>query len=226
LFNSTEKFNTVSVLVFDQEDTNSTTWSIQVPVKLSNFSAAVENSIAASGKAVKLEWKTASEINNTGFNIHRSRSSAGKYEKMNRQLIAARRDGEYVFVDDGVEAGGRYYYKLEDIDLDGNSTFHGPVNIEVAAPQEYTLEQNYPNPFNPTTQLRYELPSKGHVTLSIYNSLGQEVRRLVDSEQQAGYHLVTWNGRDQQGKPVPSGVYHYRLQVGDFVSTKKMTVAK
>jgi len=228
LFNSTEKFNTVSVLVFDQEDTNSTTWSIQVPVKLSNFSATVENSIAASGKAVRLEWKTASEINNTGFNIHRSagRNSAGKYEKMNRQLIPARRDGEYVFVDDGVEAGGRYYYKLEDVDLDGNSTFHGPVNIEVAAPQEYTLQQNYPNPFNPTTQLRYELPKAGHVTLSIYNSLGQEVRRLVDLEQPAGFHLVTWNGRDQKGKPVPSGVYHYRLQVGDFVETRKMTVAK
>ena len=234
LFNSPEKFNTVSVIVFDQQDTSATTWYIQVPVKLSNFSAAVENSITAGGKAVRLEWKTASESSNTGFNIHRSRSSAGKYEKINSQLIAARRDGEYVFVDNGVEAGGRYYYKLEDIDLDGNSSFHGPVNIEVTAPQEYVLEQNYPNPFNPTTQLRYALPHSGHVTLSIYNSLGQEVRRLVDLEQPAGYHIVTWNGRDQKGKPVPSGVYHYRLQVGDpsagsgqgFVSTKKMIMAK
>jgi len=95
-----------------------------------------------------------------------------------------------------------------------------------ASPDEFLLAHNYPNPFNPTTQIRYELSKADHVTLSIYNSLGQEVRRLVDLEQPAGYHLVTWNGRDQQGKPVPSGVYHYRLQVGDFVATKKMTVAK
>jgi flagellar hook assembly protein FlgD len=70
------------------------------------------------------------------------------------------------------------------------------------------------------------LPKAGHVTLLIFNSLGQEVRRLVDREQPAGYHFATWNGRDQQGKPVPTGVYHYRLQVGDFVSTKKMMMAK
>ncbi|GEM_PF-6163347 len=100
------------------------------------------------------------------------------------------------------------------------------ATTHVALPAEFVLQQNYPNPFNPTTQIRYELPKAGHVALSIFNSLGQEVRRLVDRAQPAGYHLVTWNGRDQNGKPVPSGVYHYRLQVGDFVSTKKMIMAK
>ena len=99
-------------------------------------------------------------------------------------------------------------------------------NAASALPAEFMLQQNYPNPFNPTTQIHYELPKAGHVMLSIYNSLGQEMRRLVDREQPAGYHLVTWNGRDQNGKPAPSGVYHYRLQVGDFVSTKKMIMAK
>ncbi|MCG3118727.1 MAG: hypothetical protein ALAOOOJD_00983 [bacterium] len=225
LFNSTERFNYVSVYVFDQEDTTSTNWLIQVPVKLSGFSATLE-SAATGGKAVKLEWKTASEIDNTGFNVLRSRTNAGRYEKINHQLIPARHDGQYTFVDAPVDAGGRYFYKLEDIDRDGNVTLHGPLSIDVAAPQEYVLQQNYPNPFNPTTQLRYELPKAGHVTLAIYNSLGQEVRRLVDREQPAGYHLVTWNGRDQSGKPVPTGVYHYRLQVGDFVATKKMIMAK
>ncbi len=233
LFTNQDPFSTVTVLVFDQEDTSSTSWIIKVPVQLSGFSAVLENSAASggSGRAVRLEWKTAEEINNTGFNILRSRSSqtaagAGRYEKINRQLIPARRDGQYVFVDDQVEAGGRYYYKLEDIDNTGQITLHGPVSVEIAAPQEFVLQQNYPNPFNPTTQIRYELPKAGHVVLSIFNSLGQEVRRLVDREQPAGYHLVTWNGRDQNGKPVPSGVYHYRLQVGDFVSTKKMIIAK
>ena len=228
LFTNQDPFSTVTVLVFDQEDTTSTSWIIKVPVQLSGFSAVVENSIpqGGSGRIVRLEWKTAEEINNAGFNVLRSRSSAGRYEKINRQLIPGRRDGQYVFVDDRVEAGGRYYYKLEDIALDGQVTLHGPVSVDVAAPQEFVLQQNYPNPFNPTTQIRYELPKAGHVVLSIYNSLGQEVRRLVDREQPAGYHLVTWNGRDQNSKPVPTGVYHYRLQSGDFVSTKKMTIAK
>jgi hypothetical protein len=228
LFTNQDPFSTVTVLVFDQEDTSSTSWIIKVPVQLSGFSAVVENSISqgGSGRIVRLEWKTAEEINNAGFNILRSRSSAGRYEKINPQLIPGRRDGQYVFVDEKVEAGGRYYYKLEDIDHTGQITLHGPVSVEIAAPQEFVLQQNYPNPFNPTTQIRYELPKAGHVVLSIFNSLGQEVRRLVDREQPAGYHLVTWNGRDQNGKPVPSGVYHYRLQVGGFISTRKMTMAK
>jgi hypothetical protein len=228
LFTNQDPFSTVTVLVFDQEDTSSSSWIIKVPVQLSGFSAVLENSAASggSGRAVRLEWKTAEEINNTGFNILRSRSSAGRYEKINRQLIPSRRDGQYVFLDDQVEAGGRYYYKLEDIDHTGQITLHGPVSVEIAAPQEFVLQQNYPNPFNPATQIRYELPKAGHVVLAIFNSLGQEVRRLVDREQPVGYHLVTWNGRDQNGKPVPSGVYHYRLQIGDFVSTKKMIMAK
>ncbi len=226
LFRSSERFNTVEVLVFDQEDTTSTTWLIQVPVKLAAFSAAIENSLANGAKTVKLEWRTSAEIDNAGFNILRGRSGTGRFEKINSRLISTRHDGQYVFVDDKVDAGGRYYYKLAAVDLSGNVTLHGPINIDVTAPQDYVLQQNYPNPFNPTTQIRYELPKSGRAVLSIYNALGQEVRRLVEREQPAGYHLATWNGRDQQGKPVPSGVYHYRLQAGDFVSTKRMILAK
>jgi hypothetical protein len=221
-----ERFNSVEVLVFDQEDTTSTVWSIQVPVKLAAFSVTIENSMANGAKTVRLEWRTSAETDNAGFNILRGRSSTGRFEKINRQLIPARRDGQYGFVDDKIDGSGRYYYKLEAVDLNGSVTLHGPVAIEVTAPQEYVLQQNYPNPFNPTTQIRYELPKSGRVVLSIYNALGQEVRRLVDREQPAGYHIATWNGRDQQGKPAPSGVYHYRLQIGDYVATKKMVMAK
>ncbi|MGH7598558.1 MAG: Ig-like domain-containing protein, partial [bacterium] len=224
-FRSAERFNYVEALVFDQEDTAHTQWMIKVPVELSGLSAVLENGIAGA-KQVSLRWSTASETNHAGFNVLRSQSSAGRYEKLNRQLIPPRHDGQYIFVDDNVEAGGRYFYKLQDVDLQGNVTEHGPVAINVAAPQSYVLQQNYPNPFNPTTQIGYELPKAGQVSLIIYNSLGQEVRRLVDKQQAAGYHHVTWNGRDQSGKPVPSGIYHYRLQVGDFVATKRMLMAK
>jgi len=226
-FKSADRFSAVEALVFDQEDTTRTQWIVKVPVQLSSFSATLASEANAGGKQVSLQWSTGAEVNNTGFNVLRSRTSAGRYEKINRDLIPPRRDGEYVFVDAGIEAGGRYYYKLQDIDLQGNMTEHGPIVIEIAAPQTYTLQQNYPNPFNPTTQIRYELPKAGQVSLIIYNSLGQEVRRLVDRMQPAGYHQIIWNGRDERGKPVPSGMYHYRLQVGDaFVSTKKMLMAK
>ncbi|MDZ7363200.1 MAG: T9SS type A sorting domain-containing protein [candidate division KSB1 bacterium] len=100
-------------------------------------------------------------------------------------------------------------------------------NSKEQIPSDFVLQQNYPNPFNPTTQIRYELPRAVHVSVIIYNSLGREIRRLVDRVQPAGYHHVTWNGRDQRGKPVPSGIYHYRLQVGDeVVATRKMLMAK
>jgi hypothetical protein len=214
-------FYGVEALVFDAEDTVRVTWMIKVPVELSSFSAVV-----VENQRVLLNWKTGAEQDNAGFNVLRSHSSNGKYEKLNAKLIAARRDGEYEFVDDRVQGGGRYYYKLESVDLTGRARLHGPIMVEMAAPQSFELSQNYPNPFNPSTTIRFELPKTALVTLSVYNSLGQEVRRLVNAQKPAGYHTVVWNGRDQQGKAAPSGIYHYRIQAGDFVATRKMVLAK
>ncbi|MGH7449725.1 MAG: Ig-like domain-containing protein, partial [bacterium] len=214
-------FYGVEVLVFDAHDTVRVTWSIKVPVELSSFSATV-----VEDQRVLLSWKTEAEQDNAGFNVLRSRSANSKYEKLNTKLVPSRRDGEYEFVDDHVEAGGKYYYKLESVDLTGRGQLHGPVMVEMSAPQSFELNQNYPNPFNPSTNIRFELPKAALVTLSVYNSLGQEVRRLVNGQKPAGYHIIVWNGRDQQGKSVPSGIYHYRIQAGDFVATKKMVLAK
>ena len=88
-------------------------------------------------------------------------------------------------------------------------------------PTEYALSNAYPNPFNPTTTIEYSLPQSGDVSLIIYNLTGQEVTRLVSEVQQAGYHQVTWNAAN-----VPSGIYFYRLQAGDFVQTKKIVLLK
>ena len=84
-----------------------------------------------------------------------------------------------------------------------------------------TLSQNYPNPFNPSTTIRYGLPSRSHVTLSIFNTLGQQVATLVEGEMEAGYHEVQF---DASG--LASGVYLYRLQAGDFVQTKRLLLLK
>lgn len=94
------------------------------------------------------------------------------------------------------------------------------------APEAFTLSQNYPNPFNPTTNISYTLNDEASVTLRIFNTLGQEVRTLVSTQQQAGAYTVTWDGTDNAGAAVASGVYLYRLDMGDASQTYRMTLIK
>ncbi len=95
------------------------------------------------------------------------------------------------------------------------------------APKEFRLEQNYPNPFNPTTTIRYALGHSANVSLEIYNALGQRIRTLVSQKQNAGTHQVQWDGKNDLGQPVPSGVYLYRLITDrGFVQSKKMMLIR
>ena len=96
-------------------------------------------------------------------------------------------------------------------------------------PNEFLLRQNYPNPFNSTTDIRYEIPDSRFLaptTLKIYNILGQEVKTLVDEIKEAGLYTVTWDGTDNHGYTVASGMYFYRLTAGDIVTTKKIVFLK
>jgi hypothetical protein len=93
-------------------------------------------------------------------------------------------------------------------------------------PKQFALDQNYPNPFNPATTIKFALPSPQHVTLTIFNILGQTVRTIVDDDLQAGQYVRTWNGDDHQGQPVASGIYFYRLDAGEFSRCRKMMLLK
>ncbi len=93
---------------------------------------------------------------------------------------------------------------------------------ELSIPTFFSLEQNHPNPFNPETEIRFRIPETAHVVLKVYNTLGQEIRTLVEAYYEAGYYSVRWDGRDKNGRVVASGVYLYRLQVGSFWQVKKM----
>ena len=93
-------------------------------------------------------------------------------------------------------------------------------------PKEYILNQNYPNPFNPVTTLRYDLPEQSDVTITIYNMLGRKVKTLVNSTQDAGFKSVIWDATNYQGNPVSAGVYLYKIQAGEYISTKKMLLLK
>ncbi len=111
-----------------------------------------------------------------------------------------------------------------------NLTKPAPSVEAVASDQSsvtsYQLQQNYPNPFNPTTTIRFDLKEAGDVRLSIYNLQGQEVRTLITSEMPAGPHAINWDGKDQRGQAVPSGMYFYKLRVNGFEQTKKMILTK
>lgn len=97
---------------------------------------------------------------------------------------------------------------------------------ETELPATFALAQNYPNPFNPTTSIRYALPRRAHVQLTIYNLHGAHVRRLVAAPRAAGYHEVRWNGNDDAGASVPSGIYFYRLEAANFIALRKLTLLR
>ncbi len=114
--------------------------------------------------------------------------------------------------------------------VEGNTVLltKNPSDIDNGAivPTSYSLGQNFPNPFNPSTTLAYSLKTAGHVQLHIFNVLGQNVRTLVDEYQDANNYTKLWDGRDNNGTVVASGIYMYRIKSGDFTDIKKMVLMK
>ncbi len=100
------------------------------------------------------------------------------------------------------------------------------VQTKPVQPTNYVLDQNYPNPFNPTTQIAFSIPQEEHVTIAVFNILGERVATLLSGDLSAGSHLVTWNARNENGEMLPSGVYFYRLSTQNFTAVKKMMLLK
>ncbi|RMD99568.1 MAG: hypothetical protein D6814_05335, partial [Calditrichaeota bacterium] len=136
-----------------------------VPVELLSFSAQAE-----AGKVI-LRWATASETENLGFFVYRSDNAEHGFMPIHRDIILgagnSSRQQNYSWVDETVEPGKTYYYKLADVDYNGNVELHGPISITAGkVPSDYILKQNYPNPFNPRTTIQFTLPEAGEVTLA------------------------------------------------------------
>jgi hypothetical protein len=108
----------------------------------------------------------------------------------------------------------------------GAKPSHEQGDVQVTLPEKFSLSQNYPNPFNPVCNINYALPTDCEVTLAVYNILGQKVKVLVDEYQSAGYKSVEWDGKDDQGRELTTGVYFYRIKAGDFVQARKMVLVK
>ena len=213
-------FNSVRVYASDGQTQVSRVWSIKVKVELSRFSGE-----SAPFIGVLLDWKTANESGDIGFDVLRSASKNGPFDKINNELVSGEA-GVYSFTDSTAAAGRTYFYKLEDVDRSGDRNQSQAISVAVNVPKEFMMLQNYPNPFNPKTSIRFQLPKAVDVRLAVFNIRGQLVQTLVDRRMEPGYHQLRWDGRNSAGLPVSSGVYYYRLQAGDFQSTMKMLLLK
>ncbi len=189
--------------------------SYVVPVELSSFTAN------AAGGDVTLNWTTATETNNRGFEIER-KSSTSSYQKVGYAagFGTTTEPKSYSYSDKDLGTGS-YTYRLKQIDLDGSSKYSNEVDVQVNVPAKFALEQNYPNPFNPTTLIKYSIPQDQQVKLNVYNLLGQNVVSLVNGMQKAGEHEVTFDASN-----LASGVYFYKLEAGTRSSIKKMLLMK
>ena len=193
--------------------------AVFVPVELSAFNCAWIND------RVELNWTTASELNNYGFEIERKFGENSKWEKIGFvEGSGTTTQMQFYSFSDSPEGSGIYYYRLKQIDRDGKFKF-SQVR-EVAVPTKFALHQNHPNPFNPKTAIGFELATKTHVILEIYNMLGQKIATIIDESRPAGFQQVTWDGTDYTGKAVGSGVYFYHIKSGRFEATKKLVLLR
>ena len=215
------KYYSVYAQASDQESYTRQSWGVKVPVELVSFTTEI-----TPYEGIHVKWETANQGSNLGFNILRSFKENGDYVKVNEELVEPSSNHYYDFVDNKIAAGRTYWYKLEDIGKDGEKSMHGPISAKAPVPTEFKLSQNYPNPFNPTTTIRFDLPEPALVKLEVYNVLGQRVRTLLDKKMNPGFHAVMWDGANEQGLRVSSGVYYYRISAGDFSSYKKMALLK
>lgn len=189
--------------------------TLLVPVELVSFTRSIGEG------EVLLEWRTATELNNYGFEIQRKFLSgdftAVEFIKGNGTTT---QQNQYSFTDKNL-VEGKYFYRLKQMDYDGQYNYSPTIEVEVRSLDKYTLEHNYPNPFNPKTTIGFSLREKGNVKLSIHNILGEEVRVLLNEEEEAGYHSTDFIGND-----LPSGVYFYRIQSGSFLQTRKLILLR
>ncbi len=210
--------------------------NVDLPVELSSFTA----SFSTSQFLVNLLWTTESETNNLGFNILRSNNmNMANAINLNTSIIQGTNTSShysYSFSDISVEAPNTYYYWLEYVDYSGISGFSGPVIVQVLAqddpnlppviPTFTKLNNAYPNPFNPETNISFDLKTDSFVDITVFDVKGSRILNLTSKEWNAGTHHLVWNGQDEQGKSVSSGVYFYRMTAGKYQAIQKVVLLK
>ena len=196
-----------------------------LPVELTSFTANV-----SSGK-VNLSWSTATEQNNNGFQVERTKANEASWAPVGFVKGSGNSNStkHYSFIDKSVKSG-KYNYRLKQIDNDGKYKYSDKISADVNIPGTFALSQNYPNPFNPSTKIDYSIPTDARVKIELYNIAGQKIADLVNNEQSAGFYSINVNA--SSFKNITSGVYIYKMTATEnvtgknFVSSKKLMLMK
>jgi hypothetical protein len=194
-------------------------YNIIVPVELTSFIATVI------GNKVSLNWSTATEVNNLGFEIERRTSENRDWVRVGyREGFGTTTEAQnYVFIDDisGINSES-VSYRLKQIDFNGSYTYYNEIEVmNTFAPDNFVLEQNYPNPFNPSTQISFGLSERTNIMLKVFNLIGEEVALITSGVYEAGSYQLDFDASN-----LPSGIYVYTLQTENSVLSKKMTLIK
>ena len=206
----------------------SATWDVPVAAELASLTSQI-----TVDKDVLLNWGVASQTNNMGWEVYRS-IDGRVYTKVSDMILGDGNSDEFVdysFLDDETPTADVLFYYLNQTDVDGSTTRSQVVEVDLLAsatlvlPTVTALRQNFPNPFNPETTIDFDLSSGQTVHVTVYDITGQVVRKLVDGEQMnAGTYQRVWDGRNNKGMKVGSGVYFFQMRAGDFVDKRKMTL--
>ncbi len=203
-----------------------------LPVELKTFDAVLN------GTSVDLNWETAIEVNNYGFEIQTQVSSSEYQEWTNVGFVlgngTTNSPKQYSFTDTDLPNADEVNYRLKQIDNDGTFTYSKIVTVDLSSTTgvednikyEFALQQNYPNPFNPSTTIKFTVPSEvkgetSNVKLIVYDMLGRKVATLIDETKSSGIYEVQFDASN-----LSSGMYFYKLSAGSFVQTKKMLLIK
>jgi len=208
-----------------------------LPVTLSHFSVSFNDL-----NNPKLNWTTASEQDNAFWNVYRSISeNFGQSTKINEEVINGKGTtsipSEYQYVDSNdLTSQFIYWYWIESVTISGATDLYGPISLyisdEFENPQTPQIQNmlglfpNYPNPFNPETVISFAIDKTDYVELNIFNLKGQVVKKLASEEFTEGIHYISWNGLEENGKPVPSGIYLYKILTSSYSETRKMLLLK
>jgi len=160
------------------------------------------------------------------FHVERTENFDSEYTEMNNRAVSSSGD-RYEYCDETALPEKRYSYRVCLSGSGGERECYGPVELAVPGQvSHFVLNQNYPNPFNPLTTVSFSVANNGLVQLSVYSISGARIAVLMQKDLSPGKYEVSWDGRDTIGRPVPSGVYLFRLEAGDFVATRKMVLLR